>query len=92
MATVPNTQTARKPQYRCTHYAYLGDVYGTAELAQRQRLPLPRRGRAPGDAGQLQGPRADAARPGGPGEMPARYRSAVGGYAAVACSRLSEVA
>ena len=32
MATVPETPRARKPQYRCTHYAYLGEVYGTAEF------------------------------------------------------------
>ena len=37
--TVPNITTHRKPQ-AITHYAYLGDVYGTA-VGQRQRLPLP---------------------------------------------------
>jgi hypothetical protein len=31
MATVTNIATYRKPQ-AITHYAYLGDVYGTAEL------------------------------------------------------------
>ena len=31
MATVPNFSTTRKPQ-GITHYAYLGDLYGTAEL------------------------------------------------------------
>jgi len=31
MATIPETTTTRKPQ-GITHYAYLGDVYGTAEL------------------------------------------------------------
>ena len=32
MATLPETTQPRKPQYRCTHYAYYGDVYGTAEF------------------------------------------------------------
>jgi len=31
MATVPETAPTRKPQ-AVTHYAYLGDLYGTAEL------------------------------------------------------------
>ena len=31
MATVRETTAPRKPQ-AITHYAYLGDVYGTAEL------------------------------------------------------------
>ena len=32
MATVTNIATYRKPQ-GITHYAYLGEVYGTAEAA-----------------------------------------------------------
>ena len=31
MQNVPNIATSRKPQ-NVTHYAYLGDLYGTAEL------------------------------------------------------------
>jgi hypothetical protein len=32
MATLHDITTARKPQYRTTHYAYLRDIYGTAEF------------------------------------------------------------
>ena len=53
-ATIHDIRIARKPQ-GITHYAYYGDLYGTAELLNGSGY-LFRRGRAQGHARQLQGP------------------------------------
>jgi hypothetical protein len=91
MATVTDLTTYRKPQ-AVTHYAYLGDVYGTAELLNGSGYLFRAEGERKATLVSYKDPEllllglvqaADAQRV-------ADLMS--GGYAAIACSRTEGVA
>jgi hypothetical protein len=87
MATVPGTSTTRKPQYRCTHYAYYGEVYGSAEFVSGTGYLFRAEGERQATLVSYKDPellllgRMDVA------DMQHDIDLLVGGYAAVACSR-----
>ena len=92
MATVPEITTTRKPQYRCTHYAYYGEVSGTAEFVSGSGYLFRKDGERQATLVSYKDPelmllgRVDVA------EMQQELDTLLGGPALIACSRAQEVA
>lgn len=84
--TVPNITTHRKPQ-AITHYAYLGDVYGTATLVNGSGYLFRADGERQATLVSYQDPELMLLGLVGLSDMQHDIDRAVGGYAAVACSR-----
>jgi hypothetical protein len=86
MATVTDIATYRKPQ-GITHYAYYGDLYGTAELLTGSGYLFRQEGERKATVVSYKDPelvllgRCDVA------DMQHEVDMLVGGYAAVACGR-----
>ena len=91
MATVTDLTTYRKPQ-NVTHYAYYGNVYGTAELLNGSGWLFRAEGERKATLVSYKDPElcllglCDVA------DMQHEVDMLVGGYAQVACSRAQEVA
>jgi hypothetical protein len=90
MATVPEITTARKPQ-PVTHYAYLGDVYGTAELLCGTGYLFRAEGERTAHLVSYKDPELTLLGEVALSEMQADIDLALGGAAAVACSRAQGV-
>ena len=90
MATVTDLSTSRKPQ-AVTHYAYLGEVYGTAELVNGSGYLFRAEGARQATLVSYKDPElmllglCDLA------EMQADLDTLLGGPALIACSRQMEV-
>jgi hypothetical protein len=85
MATVPNFATARK--HNVTHYAYYGELYGTAELLNGSGYLFRQDGERKATLVSYKDPELTLLGEITMSEMQHDIDLAVGGYAAVACSR-----
>jgi hypothetical protein len=86
MATIPETTTTRKPQ-GITHYAYLGDTYGTAELLNGSGYLFRAEGERQATLVSYKDPELLLLGLVDLSEMQHEVDMLVGGYAAIACSR-----
>ena len=90
MATVPDLSTSRKPQ-GITHYAYLGDIYGTAELLNGSGYLFRAEGERKATLVSYKDPELTLLGLCDLAEMQADLDTLLGGSALIACSRQMEV-